>query len=98
MFSRFYGDVAYFGQWADETADLYGRRDALAVLQHALETCAEADPMTAELAQAIAYLSVQATRPAIVARFLKALQVPEPGQRLAEAQAAYLAIVPHLVA
>lgn len=38
-----YKGVAYFGLWAVETADDYGKRDALAVLHDAVEATQDRD-------------------------------------------------------
>jgi hypothetical protein len=81
MFSDAYRGVKYFGQWAEETADAFGCRDALAVLQDAAERCAEEDMRTAHVLAALAYLSATATRRGAFGAFRKGLEVPDPAGR-----------------
>ena len=42
-FARPYRKVPYFGIWAEETADQYGKRDALAVLADVAGCCFDDD-------------------------------------------------------
>ena len=71
MFSDPYRGVKYFGQWAEETADAFGCRDALTVLQDAAERCAEEDMRTAHVLAALAYLSAAAARQGAFGAFRK---------------------------
>jgi hypothetical protein len=96
MFSEVYKGVTHFGFWAEETADRYGRRDALEVLRLAAERCAEDDQRTQELQAAIQYLCRFATRPVILERLQAALEEHDPVQRVRLALEAYRAIERHL--
>lgn len=96
MFSDAYRGVTHFGHWAEETADHYGRRDALEVLRQAAERTAESDQRTPELRAALRYLSGHATRPAITERFASALEVSDPTLRAQLAREAYDAICRHM--
>ena len=55
-FGRPYRQVGYFGIWADETGDDYGRRDAVAVIRGAVIDCYDEDMRTGEVAAALAWL------------------------------------------
>lgn len=83
--------------WAEETADHFGRRDALDVLRQAAERTAESDQRRPELRAALTYLSQLVTRPAIIERFADALNVTDPTLRAQLARTAYEAIRHHLV-
>lgn len=92
MFSDAYRGVKYFGQWADETADCYGARDALLVLKDAAGRCAEEDMRKPEVAAALAYLAGMAARREAFGRFWRGLHLPDPATRSAAVLEAYGAI------
>lgn len=96
MFSDVYRRVTHFGQWADDTADAYGRRDAFEVLRAAALACAETDQRSAEVRAALDYLTPAATRPAVVERFWTALALREPAARQAAASDALFALATHI--
>ena len=80
-FGRPYRKVAYFGLWAAETADDYGRRDAVTVLAGAAEVCTDEDMREdREVLSALAYLGREGHEKR-AARFRKALDVPSPAER-----------------
>ena len=93
MFSDAYRRVKYFGQWAEETADAFGGRDALAVLRDAADRCGEEDMRTAHVAAALAFLAASATRQGAFDAFRRGLDTPHPQRRSAAVQGAYMAIV-----
>jgi hypothetical protein len=79
-FASPYRKVPYFGIWADETADQYGKRDAMAVLADAAGCCFDDDVrQRPELGRALAYLARETSRAVYVNRFRKALRRAEPG-------------------
>ena len=43
-FAKPYRKVAYFGLWAEESADQYGKRDAMAILADAVDCGIDDDP------------------------------------------------------
>ncbi|WP_250504687.1 hypothetical protein [Caballeronia sp. AZ7_KS35] len=92
MFSNVYKGVAYFGLWAEESAESWGKADALALLRDAVLCCPNEDMRTAEVLAALDYLGNGATRPAPFAAFRKALDVPDPADRYRQAREAYHAI------
>lgn len=92
MFSDPYRGVAYFGQWAEDSAAAFGQRDALAVLVDAVERCAEEDMRTVDVAAALAYLEASATRQGAFSGFRRALLCSEPASRFQAAQEALAAI------
>lgn len=96
MFSDAYRGVTHFGHWAEETADQFGRRDALEVLRQAAERAANEDQRTDHVHAAIDYLSRFATRPAILERFRSALEVTDPVHRAHQVREAYRDILRHL--
>jgi hypothetical protein len=56
-FASPYRKVAYFGLWAQETADQYGKRDAMGVLADAAGCCLDDDVrQRPELLRALEYL------------------------------------------
>ena len=80
-FSKPYGDVAYFGIWATETAADYGTRDAVAILTGAVKRCADEDMRDdRETADALAYLTAQG-HDKRAAQFRKALDLANPAER-----------------
>ena len=93
-FARAYRESAHFGIWAAETADDYGRRDALAQLAASVEQttdrCLRHDRATLE---ALDYLERHSgCRVTIIKRFRTALAEPDPVQRRQQAGDAYAAI------
>ncbi len=91
-FSKSHRGVAYFGIWATETADDYGRRDASTVLAGAVEICMdEAMRRDREVIAALAYLTRQG-HDKRAALFRKALDVQTPHERRQAAAHALTAI------
>lgn len=93
MFSDAYRRVKYFGHWAEETADAFGGRDALAVLRDAADRCGEEDMRTAHVAAALAFLGASATRQGAFEAFRRGLDVPDPATRSTATQEALASIV-----
>jgi hypothetical protein len=92
-FSRPYRKVPYFGIWAEETADQYGKRDAMAVLADAAGCCFDDDVrQRQELLRALDYLARETSRAVYVRRFRKALDEPNPVMRFRAANDAYKAL------
>ncbi len=84
--------MAYFGIWASETADDYGRRDASNVLAGAVEICMDEDMrQDREVNAALAYLAGQGHGKR-AALFRKALDVQQPVERRQAAAKALTAI------
>ena len=81
MFSDAYRGVKYFGHWAEETADAFGGRDALAVLRDAADQCAEEDMRTPHVAAALAFLAATATRQGAFEAFRRGLDIQDPAAR-----------------
>jgi hypothetical protein len=80
-YSKPYRGVAYFGLWATETADDYGRRDAAAILAAAAEVCSDEDVREdREVRAALAYL-VQQGHDKRARQFRQALDIQHPHQR-----------------
>jgi hypothetical protein len=78
-FASRYPKVPYFGIWAEETADQYGKRDAMAVLADAAGCCFDDDVrLRLELQRALEYLARETSRVVYVNRFRKALDEPNP--------------------
>jgi len=81
-FSRPYRGVQYFGLWADETADRYGIRDAMAILADAAGRCFDEDMReSGELLDALEYLARETGHAVYATRFRKALDEPRPAIR-----------------
>lgn len=93
MFSEIYRRVAYFGHWADDTADTFGRRDALAILRDAVERCGDQDMRTSDVDTALAYLEAIGTRQRAFADFRLGLGLLDPFERSQAVLCAYRAIV-----
>jgi hypothetical protein len=93
MFSDAYRGVKYFGHWAEETADAFGGRDALAVLRDAADRCAEEDMRTPHVAAALAFLAATATRQGAFDAFRRGLGIPDPATRSVAVLAALASIV-----
>jgi hypothetical protein len=57
-FAKPYSRVQHFGLWASESADEYGKRDAMAILADAAGRCFDEDmPQRQELQDALEYLA-----------------------------------------
>lgn len=96
-FARPYRDVGYFGIWAEETGDDYGRRDAVAVIRGAVIDCYEEDMRTREVAAALAWLVKHGGIKEGTARaFRQALDMPDATARATCARATYDLICRHL--
>ena len=80
-FSSPYRNVAYFGSWGEETADVFGKRDALNVLKMAVENCVESDMRTPEVLGAVAFLERTATRDWEFKQFRLGLDCHDPINR-----------------
>jgi len=62
-FAKPYKKVQYFGLWAEETADQYGKRDAMAILADAAGRCFDEDMrQRRELLEAFDYLAQVTSR------------------------------------
>ena len=92
MFSDAYRRVKYFGHWAEETADAFGGRDALAVLRDAADRCGEEDMRTAHVTAALAFLAASATRQGAFDDFRRGMDIPDPQTRSQAVLEAYTAI------
>ena len=80
-FSKPFRGVAYFGIWATDTADDYGRREALTVLRGAVDSCIDDDMRdNREVAAALSYLARTGHQKRARA-FRKALDVQHPQER-----------------
>jgi hypothetical protein len=85
--------VPYFGIWAEETANHYGKRAAMEVLADAAGCCFDDDVrQRPELLRAIDYLARETTRAVYVRRFRKALDEPNPVMRFRAANDACKAL------
>jgi hypothetical protein len=92
-FARPYRKVLYFGIWAEESADQYGKRDAMAVLAEPAGCCFDDDVrQRPELLRAINYLARETSRAVYVNRFRKALDEPNPVMRFRAANDARKAL------
>lgn len=80
-YSSPYRGVAYFGLWATESADDYGRREAALVLAGAVELCTDEDMRdNREVRDALAYLAAHGLEGRASA-FRRALDVQHPHER-----------------
>ena len=94
-FASPYRKVPYFGIWAEETADQYGKRDAMAVLADAAGCCFDDDVRPRpELRRTLEYLARETSRAVYVNRFRKALDEPNPVLRFQGANDAWRAPSP----
>jgi len=91
-FAQPYRNVPYFGIWADETADDFGRRDACAVIRDAVMRCYDEDMRTPDLSAALDYLTAHGVKDGIARSFRAALDTPDPAARLIAARAVYDAL------
>lgn len=95
-FASPYWKVPYFGLWAEESADHYGKRDAMAVLADAAGCCFDDDVrQRPELRHALEYLARETSRTVYVSRFRKALDEPNPVIRFQAANDAWRALARH---
>lgn len=88
MFSEPYRNVKHFGIWAEESADRYGKRDALRVLDDVCDRCYEEDMRTDYTFAALEYLAARTTRPSCFVRFKNALDILDSGDRCQQVRAA----------
>lgn len=95
-FDRTYRRVAFFGTWAEETADGFGQKDAIAVLEDALQRCQDEDVRGFETFSALDYLSRFGTRQGAATRLKTALDISDPIQRLEAARRALNGIIQNL--
>lgn len=80
-------NVAFGGNWSEEIEPAERREAALATLREAVAGAAEADPRTPEALAALALITRDHPKAALLAaRFAKAAAIPEPGHRLHELQ------------
>jgi len=93
MFSKSYSGVKYFGVWAEETADAFGKRDALAVLHDVRERCRDEDMRNEHTAAAVAFLEASATRKSAFREFWDALDIIDPEDRWQNVNSALNGIV-----
>ena len=92
-FGKIYRDVAYFGIWADDTADMNGATDALDVLRQAVEHSRDQDLRHDQaVTDALDFLAEQAGGAKRVAGFRSALDIPHPVTRRQALSAAYKAL------
>ena len=91
-FPRPYKGVAWFGIWAADTADDYGRRDAATILTGAVELCADEDMReNREVRAALAFLAQQGHDKRAI-QFRRALDMQHPDERRQAADQALAAI------
>lgn len=96
-FGRPYRQVGYFGIWADETGDDYGKRDAVAVIRGAVIDCYDEDMRTKEVAAALAWLVKHGGIKEGTARaFSQALELSDSLARATAARAVYDLMCRHL--
>ena len=89
-FSRTYRGVPYFGVWASESADVFGNRDAMAILATAIEQCQDDDLRHCrDVRDALDYLEQWGGRQPALAAFRAALDERHPVARRNAARAAY---------
>ena len=80
-FSKPHRGVTYFGLFAEDTADDYGRRTAVTILGAAAERCTDEDMREdREVRDALDYLTRYGHDKRAM-QFRKALDVPHPHQR-----------------
>lgn len=92
-FSAQYRKVGYFGIWAEESADIYGARDAVRIVAHAAGCCYDEDMRESrELIDALGYLRHRAAQEKGAIRFWKALAEPDPATRFRMADEAVKAL------
>jgi hypothetical protein len=93
-YAKPYKDVPYFGVWAEETANIYGARDALAVLAEAVRRTYETDLRHDQATlEALDYLTDRAGGRLPAARaFRAALAIVSPAERVQAASKAYSAL------
>jgi len=83
--------VQYFsGQWCEDGAEREGVRRALRAVWGAVLACPSRDVrQSADLADALAYLTTKMSRPVGMAALRRALDLPDPALRFQAARAAY---------
>lgn len=93
-FSKTYRRVPFFGIWAEDTADTFGARDAMAILAAAVEQCQDDDLRhRQDVLDALTYLEEHAGHPRAVGAFKLALDELHPVKRRNAAHQAYQALV-----
>lgn len=80
-FSDKYRGVVYFGLWAEEGADLLGKRDAWEVLKDAINRTINEDVRSENLNAALNYLENQAAHKKAIKDFRGALNISLPMER-----------------
>jgi hypothetical protein len=81
-FSTPYRNVPFFGVWAEESADRFGKTAALDVLEAAFKCCYDEDVREdPDFIAAVAYLSKHLVRRALAHRFLSAFAIEDPDAR-----------------
>lgn len=80
-FSEKYRNVAFFGLWAEEYADEYGKRDAWEILRNALKRTKDEDVKSDELEAALRFLEMGKDRVRPFQDFRKALTIHDPNER-----------------
>lgn len=92
-FSKAYRGVQYFGVWADDTADAYGMRDAMAILASAAERTQDEDLRhDRPTLEALDYLVELVDRLPAATAFRAALAEPHPVTRRRAVTDAYRAL------
>ena len=95
-FDKTYRRVTFFGTWAEETADGFGQRDAITVLEDAIQRCQDEDVRGSETFSALDYLKRFGTRQGAATRLKRALDISDPLQRFEAARTALNAIKQNL--
>jgi hypothetical protein len=96
-FAQPYRQVGYFGIWADETGDDYGKRDALAAIRGAVIDCFDEDMRTREVAAALGWLVKHGgIKEGMAKTFRQALDLTDAMARATCARATYDVMCRHL--
>ncbi len=80
-YSEKYRNVTFFGIWAEEYADDYGRRDAWEIIRDALKRTKDEDVKSDELEAALCFLERYKDRKRPYQDFRKALNIHDPNER-----------------
>ena len=89
-YAKPYKGVQFFGLFADETADTYGCRDALAILAAAVDQTADRDLQEdQDTREALAFLIDQYGRLPAARAYQAALSIQHPIERREAVRAAY---------
>lgn len=73
--------VKYFGVWAEETADEYGKAEAFHILVDAVARCVDEDMRKDDVYAALNYLEKSSTKVWIFQQFRLGLCQPDPVER-----------------